>query len=93
MNKSMENKNQQKIINFEDVKEEILTELKNRYNELEISEPVSLVDGFVNQQFGMELSSSIVIGGPIIPMIMLLGKKSGRIYFFALKAILKERNL
>jgi hypothetical protein len=89
----MEAENQQKIIRFEDVKEKILTELKNRPNGLGIDETVSLIDGFVNQPFGKALSNSIVIGGPIIPMVMLLGKDTGRIYFFALKAILKDMDL
>jgi len=86
----MKNKKQDKIINFEEIRPRILAELDKRFESMGISESVSLVDGFVSQPFTMELSSTYVIGGPIIPMIMLVGEDSGRIYFFALRAILKD---
>lgn len=89
----MQNNQEQKIVKFEEIKEKVIAELENRPNGIGISEPVSLLDGFVNQPFGMALSNSIIIGGPTIPMIMLLGKNTGRIYFFALKAILKNEDL
>lgn len=75
------------IIKFETVKQDIIKALEKQ--KLVIAEPVSLVDGFVNQPFNMQLSNSIEIGGPTIPMIMLLGN-SGQIYLFALKAIIKD---
>jgi hypothetical protein len=88
----MENK-QTKIIKFQDVSKAIVAELESRGQEIGVTEPVTLVDGFISQPFSMELSNSFVIGGPTIPMIMLLGNKSGQIYFFALKAILKNMEL
>lgn len=82
--------NQHRIIKFQDVQQTIITELKERAQKIGISESVTLVDGFISQPFTMEISRSFIIGGPTIPMIMLLGNESGRIYFFALKAILKD---
>ena len=37
-----------------------------------------------------ELTGAFVIGGPTIPMIAVVGNNSGRIYFFALKALLPD---
>lgn len=82
---------QEKLIRFEDVREKIILGLKS--HKIDIEEPVILIDGFLNQPFNMELTNAIMIGGPTIPMIMLLGKESGRIYLFALKAIIKLEDL
>jgi hypothetical protein len=47
----------------------------------------------MNEPFSKEISSSFVIGGPTVPMIMLLGNNSGQIYLFALKIILPDIGL
>lgn len=80
------------VIKFEEYKDRIIEALKNKGN-IGLTEPVTLIDGFVNQPIHNELSGSFVLGGPAIPMIMLLGSNSGRIYYFALKAILPEVKL
>lgn len=82
------NKPQQKKIKFEDIKPDILSALQQKAKAL--GEPVSLVDGFVSSQFNNELSDSVLLGGPTIPMVMLIGKESGRLYFYALKALLNN---
>ena len=89
----MEDKKQQKLHKFKDLKDRIKKELDKRLKDMAIGESVELVNGFVNQPINMELTSSLVVGGPTIPMIMLFGKQSGRIYYFALKAILKDEDL
>lgn len=83
----MEEEKKQKEIQFKDIKKDLLLELNK---EPRVDESTELIDGFINQPYNMELSNNLIIGGPTIPMIMLLGKKTGKIYFFALKAILKE---
>lgn len=87
----MEN-SQSKIIKFSEIKADLVNALneKLKSNKLHISEKVTIIDGFVNQPLSMELSGSFIIGGPTVPMIMLVGDESGRIYYFALKAILPE---
>ena len=75
-------------IKFTEKKEAILVALKSKKN-LGINEPVNLIDGFINQPIYNEFSGNVVIGGPTIPMIALIGN-SGRIYFFALKALLSD---
>ncbi len=79
-----------KIVRFSDIKTELVDALneKLKSNKLHLSEKVTIIDGFVNQPLSTELSGSFVIGGPAVPMIMLVGDESGRIYYFALKAIL-----
>jgi len=79
----------QKILEFESVKPQIIQALKEPNRKITITEPVSLVDGFVSQFYSMEMTDSIVLGGPTIPIIMLLGE-SGQIYFFALKALIEN---
>jgi len=79
-------------IKFENYKARILDALRAKGN-LGILEPVTLVDSFVNQPIQGELSGSLSIGGPAIPMIMLLGSNTGRIYYFALKAVLPDIKL
>jgi len=82
----MSNNKERKNIKFEDIKPEILSILEQKAEAL--GEPVNLVDGFVSSQFSTELSDSVLLGGPTIPMVMLIGKESGRLYFFALKILL-----
>lgn len=84
---------EQKVIKFEEIKDQILFELDKRAGKIKIPEPVTLLEGFVNEPFGKELSKSFIIGGPTIPMIMLIGNDSGQVYFFALKAILQNIGL
>jgi hypothetical protein len=88
----MEHK-EHRIIKFQDIKNDIIAQLKIHGQKTGITEPVTLVDGFIRQPYNMELSSTFVIGGPTIPMIMLLGDETGQIYLFALKAILKNLEL
>lgn len=82
---------EKKQIRFNEVRDKIVLGLQKQ--ELNVGEPVTLVDGFLNQPFNMELTNAIMIGGPTIPMVMLLGKNSGRIYLFALKAIVNLEEL
>lgn len=81
-------KDERKTLIFSEYKKSITDALKSR--ELGIDEEISLIDGFINQPVFKKLTGDVVIGGPTIPMIAVVGKTSGRIYFFALKAILSE---
>jgi len=81
----------EKKLMFADVKEDILTALNKVRTEAGITETVGLVDGFINSSLHTEVTDSIIIGGPIVPMIMLVGKNTGRIYLFALNILLPGR--
>lgn len=76
-------------LKFSEYKERITNALNSKGNSLGIQETVSLIDGFINQPIYSELTGAFVIGGPTIPMIAVVGN-SGRIYFFALKALLPD---
>ena len=76
-----------KII-FADVKQDILDALQKLPQDAGITEKVGLVDGFINNPLSRELSDSIIIGGPSVPMVLLVGETTGRVYFFALKILL-----
>lgn len=79
-------------IKFEDVKSKLLKALEERGTSLGIKEGVTLVNGFISQPIMDEVKGAFVIGGPTIPMIAVVGNNSGRIYFFALKALLPDIN-
>ncbi len=90
----MEN-NQPKVIKFSEIKDRLVQALNLKLSRqvLHVNEKVTIVDGFVNQPLSMELSGSFVIGGPSVPLVMLVGNDSGQIYYFALKAILPDVQL
>ncbi len=67
---------------FEDVKSKIFKQLQKR----DLGEDLILLEGCVNQSLA-KAAGEIVIGGPTIPMVMTIGKKTGRVYFFALNAL------
>ena len=83
-----------KNLKFKDYKDRIIDELKKKQNKLGIHEKIILLDGFFSQQVQHELSNNVIIGGlPTIPMIAVVGEDSGRIYFFAAKALLPDINM
>lgn len=86
-------KEEQRFLKFDNLKDKILKEVNKRFEDMGIDEPIELVSGFINMSVNMELTNALIIGGPTIPMIMLFGKQSGRIYFFALKALLEDEDL
>jgi uncharacterized ParB-like nuclease family protein len=78
------------VIKFSDHKEAILKALKEKKDFLKINEPLTLMEGFINQPICKELTGSFIVGGATIPMIVVVGNQSGKVYFFALKALLPE---
>ncbi len=47
-----------------------------------------LIDGFVNQPIQSELSGDFVVGGPTIPLVMLLRTRTKEIVYIPLKALI-----
>lgn len=82
--------NQQKIIKFEDVKEKIIKAIESKLPQAGLNEPVTLIEGFINQPISMKLSKNFIIGGPSVPMVMVVGNNTGRIHFFALKPLIPD---
>lgn len=76
---------------FQDLKPKIAEALNKRGKEkLKIEEDITLIDGFVWQPIQDHLKG-VVLGGRAIPMVVAVGDDSGRLYFFALKQLLEEK--
>lgn len=50
----------------------------------------TIIEGFIIQPLGEEISGN-VIGGRTIPLVAIVGNTSGRMYYFALKALLPNK--
>jgi hypothetical protein len=48
----------------------------------------SLVDGFIMQPLSAEVSGNLTLGGPTLPLVAVVANTSGRVYYFAAKALL-----
>ncbi|MFH0988121.1 MAG: hypothetical protein V1763_01985 [Parcubacteria group bacterium] len=78
-----------KAVKFEDYKSLITNAIQARLQAAPIQgeNGFTLVEGFIMQPLNNEVSGNIVIGGPTIPLVAVVGNTSGRIYYFALKAL------
>jgi len=79
-------------IKFEELKPRIQKAIEDGFfaQQKEGEKSFVLIEGFFNQNFQKEYSDNVVLGGPNLPMIAIVGTTTGRVYFFALKAILKD---
>lgn len=77
-------------IKFSDYVEKIKKILNEKGDALGINEPSTLIEGFMNQPVYQEFTGGLIVGGPTVLMIGVVGDKSGRIYYFALKALLPD---
>ncbi|MGH3055244.1 MAG: hypothetical protein ACRDL7_09740, partial [Gaiellaceae bacterium] len=69
----------------------IMDALKER--PFDLGEPVTLFHGFREQVFEYTLSDYVKAAGMSVPMVMLVGARTGRIYYFALKALLPDKDI
>lgn len=81
-------------IKFEDYKQRITAAISTRLhtNLLPKENGFTLIEGFITQPLSKEISGSLVIGGPSIPLVAIVGNTTGQVYYFALKALLPEIN-
>lgn len=85
-----------KKIRFDEHKEQIKKALDDKLRGVNFpgeSDGFILVEGFINVPLQQEISNNMVIGGPNIPMVAIVGNKTGRIYYFALKALINDIDL
>jgi hypothetical protein len=76
-------------IEFENIKLELISAIEKRLIvENRVPDDFTLLESFFNHPIQNELSEQIILGAPTIPMIALIKKTSGQIYFYALKALL-----
>lgn len=76
-----------KKIIFEEKKQEIMDAITSKSQYLDITEPVTLIDGFLNQPIQKELPGPVVRE---VPVVRVVGNNSGRVYYFALKVLLPD---
>jgi hypothetical protein len=81
------------VIEFAKERDNIIKAITDRSEQLGINESVTLLEGFVSQPYSTSLSSTLVIGGPSVPMVMLVGNQTGRVYLFAYKALVQENRI
>lgn len=79
-------------IKFSDIKSKIEKALEEKLKENPINNEsgFSLVEGFMISPAHSVLSKELIINSSTLPMVALVGDTSGRVYMFALKAILPE---
>jgi len=77
-----------KAIIFTTIRPKLIDMTKEIARKSNIKEEITLVDGFVKQEFSLLLTPKFMLGGPVIPMVMFLGNQSGQIYYFALKSLM-----
>ena len=84
-------------IRFSDYKDRIISALEARgysFRGSDITLPkYSIIDSFINQPIQSEISGNVIIGGPSLPMVMIIENATGRLEFFALKALLPDIQL
>lgn len=76
---------------FNQLKNEIQTAIKSRMDSLNLPQGeagFTLIDGFFNFPIQDQLNGSLIIGGPSVPMVAIMGNTSGRVFFFPLKVLI-----
>lgn len=83
-------------MDFNSLKTQITTALNQKFQNAEAfageNQGFTLVDGFVMQTI-QEQPAGLVIGGKSVPMVMVVGNATGRVYYFALKALVPSVNI
>jgi len=82
-------------IKFKDIKEDLLKALNDidlniEDKNLHPGEPLELLEGFLNPLIPGEIHDYFRVTKTTLPMIMLLGKRTHRIYFFSLMRLLPD---
>jgi hypothetical protein len=78
---------------FEDVQEELLKKIREKLDKNPIpneTDGFTIVGGFSYMPIHNNISGNIVIGGPTLPIVLLVGNSTGIVYTFALKVIMPE---
>jgi hypothetical protein len=75
-------------VNFENEKPRLLEALEANIKGTELEgKALSLIEGFLMPNVLMTITGETVLGGPNMPMVALMENKSGKLHFFALKAL------
>ena len=79
-------------IKFDEHRDKIVKAIEDKFATKPIlgENGFTLVEGFIMEPLSNEVSGNIIVGGPRIPLIAVVGNTSGQMYYFALKALLPE---
>lgn len=79
-------------VKFSEIKDKLQQELQKKLNTAQFPGEggFTLIEGFMALPLYGEVSNNVIIGGPTLPIVGIVGNTSGRLYTFALKAILPE---
>ncbi len=83
-------------IKFSDIKDELQRAMQQKLSLTFMpgeTAGFTLIEGFMTTPILGELSNNMIIGGPNIPTVGVVGNSSGRIYTFALKLILPNLSI
>jgi len=75
------------VFNYKDIKEELREVIINK-KITDINEPVSICEGIATMDFRPYLYNTALWGGGDIPMVILVGTETGKLYFFSLYILL-----
>ena len=76
------------LVCFKDYKEELTQKINDKKRKKGIDEELVLMEGFVQHVFSPHLTGSIHLTGKYVPIVMAVGRESGRVYYFALKVLI-----
>jgi hypothetical protein len=96
MNNESPKEEKKKKIEFKDIKHELGLKLNDLLKGGFISgedDGFTMIEGILMQPIQNEISSSLMLCGPTVPSVAIVGNKSGRIYYFALKKLLPRIDL
>ena len=75
--------------NFKKYSEDILKKLKENKN-LTLQGNWTIMEFFVNQSIQEEISGNIVIGGPTLPLVVMMNTDTGEVKYFSLKFLIGD---
>jgi hypothetical protein len=80
------------IVSFNQYKQQILDAIQNKVLSKGLVPPdpqgFILIEGFLNIPLQQDIGGGISIGGPTIPAVAIVGKSTGLMHTFAVKALL-----
>lgn len=75
-------------INFPSYQSDILEALKTKAG---LSGNWTIMDFFVNQPIQKEISGNLTIGGPALPLVLVMNQTTGEMKYFSLKFLLGDK--
>lgn len=77
-------------IKFDTYRVQLQQIISQKYSRGEFSgeQSVALIDGFLNDPLQTSIGTGYSLGGPSLPLVAVVGATTGKVYYFALKALI-----